>query len=155
MSTRLTAWIAGFVFALGLGISGMTDPAKVIAFLDFTGAWDPALIFVMGGAVVTYAIGFRIITRNRETPLCETRFCLPTHTQITRQLVTGSLLFGLGWGLSGLCPGPAITSTLTGSTHVFVFLAALASGMLLYRWYDQPHRKRISGRLARVPLQRP
>lgn len=127
----VAAFVVGFVFALGLAISGMTLPTKVIGFLDFGGAWDPTLAFVMGGAVTVYAIGFRWVTR-REKPTFVNSFSIPSRTDITPRLIGGSVLFGLGWGLGGFCPGPALTSIPTGLAHVGVFVIAMLAGMYLF-----------------------
>jgi uncharacterized membrane protein YedE/YeeE len=114
---HLSAFVAGALFATGLAISGMVKPAKVIGFLDFTGAWGPTLAFVMGGALLVFAPGYRWATR-RARPLVTEQFDLPQQTQITGQLVAGAAIFGLGWGVSGMCPGVAIASVplLTPST---------------------------------------
>ena len=128
----LTAFGTGFVFALGLGISQMTNPNKVLSFLDFFGEWDPSLALVMGAALGLNVFLFRVILR-RARPVLDTRFHMPRQTAVDRNLVVGSALFGLGWGLSGYCPGAAIAAAPTGSTSVFVFVAAMGGGMLLHR----------------------
>lgn len=128
----LAALGIGVLFALGLGISGMTRPGKVIGFLDFFGgAWDPALAFVMGGGVLIYAIGYRLTIR-REAPRFASTFQLPTRRDIDGRLVLGSVLFGAGWGLGGYCPGPAMTSLATVSMDVFVFVASMGAGMVIW-----------------------
>lgn len=139
----ISAFGAGALFAVGLAISGMTLPTKVIGFLDFFGEWDPALAFVMGGAVIVYAIGFRLVTRRRDAPACATKFSIPTRKDITPRLVLGSAIFGLGWGLGGFCPGPALTSLTTGLLDVGVFVAAMFLGMYLFGVADRAitHRK--------------
>ncbi len=127
----------GLLFAIGLGVSGMTQPAKVIGFLDFFGgSWDPALAFVMGGGVLVYTIGYRLTVR-RNTPVFAKKFQLPTRRDIDKRLVIGGLLFGAGWGLGGYCPGPALTSIASVSTDVFVFVASMLSGMLLFSTVDK------------------
>jgi uncharacterized protein len=131
MNSTLAAFVSGVIFAVGLAIGGMTKPAKVAGFLDFTGNWDPSLMFVMGGAVMTHAILYRVI-RKRPTPLFTTAFAIPTRTDIDPRLLGGAALFGIGWGLSGFCPGPAITSLASGQTPVLVFVAAMLGGMYLY-----------------------
>lgn len=131
------AFFVGLLFALGLGISGMTLPSKVIGFLDFTGgAWDPALAFVMLGGVLVYAVGFRVVTK-RETPIFAAKFSLPTRTDIDFRLMGGATLFGLGWGLGGFCPGPALTSVTTFAPQALVFVAAMFAGMLLFAGADK------------------
>jgi uncharacterized protein len=126
------SFVAGFVFALGLGISGMTQPAKVTAFLDFTGDWDPSLACVMAGAILVHTVLYRLI-RRRSSPLFAATFSLPTRTDIDPRLVTGAALFGIGWGLGGFCPGPAMTSLASGHRSVVIFVAAMVAGMYLYR----------------------
>lgn len=124
-------FVAGLVFAVGLGVAGMTLPQKVLAFLDFAGTWDPSLLFVMAGAVVVYAIGYRSVLR-RPTPLFETAFQLPTSKDIDRPLVVGAILFGVGWGLVGFCPGPAMTDIVTGNPDVLIFFVSMIAGMYAY-----------------------
>lgn len=136
----VVAFVSGLLFAIGLGISGMTDPTKVIGFLDFLGDWQPALAFVMGGAVVVYAIAFPLIT-GRKMPILAQKFELPTLKDLTPQLIIGSSLFGIGWGLGGFCPGPALTSIATLLPGVFVFILSMLAGMLLYRGWEKISQK--------------
>lgn len=124
----VAALVAGLVFGLGLTIAGMTDPAKVLNFLDIAGTWDASLAFVMGGAVAVVFVGYRLAFR-RGAPLFEDRFHLPTSTTIDARLVAGAVLFGVGWGLAGFCPGPALASLSGGSTGALVFVAAMLAGM--------------------------
>lgn len=127
-----TSLASGLLFGLGLVLSGMSDPAKVLNFLDVAGAWDPSLAFVMGAAVAVTFVGFRwVFTKVR--PVHIERFHLPTSRDVDMPLVVGATVFGLGWGLSGLCPGPAVTALplLAGGTIVFV--PAMLSGMWLAR----------------------
>ena len=131
MNSALAAFVAGVIFAIGLAIGGMTQPAKVAGFLDFTGNWDPSLMFVMGGAVMTHAILYRLI-RQRPTPLFTATFFVPTRKDIDARLLGGAALFGIGWGLSGFCPGPAITSLASGQTPVLIFVVAMIVGMTLH-----------------------
>lgn len=131
MNSALAAFVSGVIFAIGLAIGGMTKPAKVAGFLDFTGNWDPSLMFVMGGAVMTHAILYRLI-RKRPTPLFTAAFSVPTRKDIDLRLLGGAALFGIGWGLSGFCPGPAITSLASGQTPVLIFVMAMIGGMYLY-----------------------
>jgi uncharacterized membrane protein YedE/YeeE len=121
MKRALVAFLSGLVFALGLALAGMTRPSKILAFLDVSGRWDPTLAFVMGGAVTVAAIAFRL--RPQKT----------SAAGIDRRLLTGAALFGLGWGLTGLCPGPAVTSLATGHAGAFVFAAAMIAGMAITR----------------------
>ena len=125
-------YIAGLLFGLGLGISGMTDPARVLGFLDIAGAWDPTLMFVLGGAVVTTFIGYRLAFR-RLRPLFGDAFQLPTRRDLDARLIGGSALFGIGWGLSGYCPGPAIASVAGLTAPLVAMLAAMVAGWFLAR----------------------
>lgn len=125
------AFLAGLLFALGLGISGMTSPAKVLAFLNLRGAWDPSLLFVMAGAILVYGVGYRL-ARKRKGPVLDKSWHVPTSREITPALITGSALFGLGWGLAGYCPGPALVSLATGSLRPVAFVAAMLLGMGLF-----------------------
>lgn len=122
---------AGALFGAGLVVSGMTRPTKVIGFLDFGGRWDASLIFVMAGAVLVYMALFRVILRRRRAPLFGVEFHLPTRKDIDLRLVAGSALFGVGWGLGGYCPGPALVSLGAGLLPALVFAAAMAAGMWL------------------------
>ena len=129
---NISAFLIGALFAIGLGVSGMTLPSKVIGFLDFFGSWDPSLVFVMGGAVVVYFIAFRIV--RGIAPVLETSFSLPTNKIIDRKLLGGAALFGVGWGLAGYCPGPVLTSLGAGSTDAAIFFVAMMSGMLAHQF---------------------
>lgn len=133
--SRLVIFLSGFVFSVGLALAGMTQPHKIVGFLDFTGAWDPSLLFVMAGAVGVYAIAFRR-TMRRAAPVFAPMFRVPTRRDITPELIAGSAMFGAGWGLAGLCPGPALAAAPTGSLMAIVFLGAMVSGMLLWRVFD-------------------
>jgi uncharacterized membrane protein YedE/YeeE len=124
--------ISGLVFGVGLALAGMTSPQKVLAFLDVSGSWDPALLFVLGGAVVTAAIGFHWILKRRK-PLFDQRFHLNPASKPDRALLLGSVLFGIGWGISGYCPGPAIALlAVPGNPESAIFLSGLASGIFLH-----------------------
>lgn len=136
MKNGLAALLVGFVFALGLGISGMTQPQKVVGFLDLFGAWDPSLIFVMAGAIVVHFITYKVI-RKRSSPLLSAQWHVPTKKDITPALVTGSLLFGVGWGLAGFCPGPAMTSLASFELKPLVFVLSMFAGMFLFRMLDK------------------
>ncbi len=137
MKPALAAFISGIVFALGLGIGGMTQPAKVIGFLDFTGNWDPSLAFVMIGAIAVHACFYRFI-RRRPSPLFAPVFAIPSRTDIDLPLVGGAVIFGLGWGLAGFCPGPALTSLVSGKLSPAIFIVAMIAGMILYKFIDAP-----------------
>lgn len=129
---QLAAGLCGVLFGFGLGLSGMTNPGKVLDFLDFAGRWDPTLAFVMGGALLVTTLGYGL-ARRAERPWFAASFSLPTRRDLDRDLVLGATLFGVGWGLVGLCPGPAIASVWRGSTEIYVFLAAMLAGVLLHR----------------------
>jgi len=122
----------GLLFGVGLVVSGMSDPAKVLNFLDFFGTWDPSLAFVMGGAVVVAFFGYRLVlSRNR--PMVGSTFHLPTKRDIDARVTVGPAIFGFGWGLSGFCPGPALTAVGSGTTGALVFVPAMLAGMWLAR----------------------
>jgi uncharacterized membrane protein YedE/YeeE len=140
----LMALIAGLVFGLGLIVSGMTNPAKVIGFLDLAGEWDPSLAFVMGGAVLVGLVAFRFAAK-RSKALLGDAMRLPTATQIDRRLVLGGLAFGVGWGLAGYCPGPAVASLWTGVTEPIIFVVAMLVGMAVFE---------VRERLAAARIQR-
>ncbi len=125
------AFIAGLVFGIGLIVSGMANPAKVLGFLDLAGRWDPSLALVMAGAIAVGGMGFAVARRRRET-LLKTPMQLPTARDIDRRLVGGSLLFGVGWGLAGFCPGPAIVALGAGEMKALVFVVAMIAGMGIY-----------------------
>jgi len=135
----LISALAGLVFGLGLIISGMSDPAKVQNFLDFFGTWDPSLAFVMGGAIAVTLVGYRAVFR-RGKPLLADGFSLPRKGDIDSPLVIGAALFGIGWGLSGFCPGPAIVSLPLLATGTLVFVPAMLLGMLLARTLQSRQR---------------
>ena len=124
----LAALAAGLLFGLGLALSGMLDPARVRGFLEIGGAWDPSLVFVLGGAVSVSALGYALSRRLARPALAET-FDLPTSRRIDGPLVLGAALFGIGWGLSGFCPGPAVAALSTGAAPALVFVAAMLVGM--------------------------
>ncbi len=132
MRTTLAAGAAGLVFGIGLTISQMIDPAKVIGFLDVAGNWDPTLVLVMAGALCVTVPGF-VWARRRGKTLPGDAIEWPSRTDIDRPLVLGATLFGLGWGISGFCPGPAISALATGVWQVAVFGVAMIAGMVLYR----------------------
>ena len=123
-------YIAGLLFGLGLAVSGMTDPARVLGFLDIAGAWDPTLMFVLGAAVGTTFVGYRLVFA-RGTPLFSTKFQLPTKQELDAKLLGGAALFGVGWGLSGYCPGPAIASIGGLTLPLLALLAAMVLGWFI------------------------
>ncbi len=126
-----TAFLAGLVFGFGLIVSGMADPAKVTGFLDLAGAWDPSLACVMAGAIAVGVAGYRFV-RRRERSLLGAPVQIPTSRRIDRRLVLGSVLFGIGWGLAGICPGPALVLVGAGVPEGFVFVLAMLAGMVLF-----------------------
>ncbi len=138
------ALISGALFGAGLHISGMTDTTRVRGFLDIVGAWDPTLAFVMGGAILPMLLAWRL-TRGR-TPVAGGTFPAPPSAEITRPLIFGSVLFGMGWGLVGLCPGPALASITYGGWQGVVFLAAMLAGM----WAVPPLRRALDSPRARA-----
>jgi uncharacterized protein len=133
MKQLVIAFAAGIVFALGLGVSGMTDPSKILGFLDVAGHWDPTLAFVMAGAVGVHLGPARWALRAKR-PLLAARFERPLQTRIDRALVAGSVLFGIGWGAAGYCPGPAIVDLIDPSPSLLVFVAAMIAGTGLLRY---------------------
>jgi uncharacterized protein len=132
MKRAVVAFLCGLVFGIGLIVSQMSNPAKVLAFLDIGGRWDPSLALVMAGAVAVFAVLYRLALRNH-APLFETRFFVPEKTRIDGRLMAGAAIFGAGWGVAGFCPGPAIVSSGFGDPRVWVFVAAVLAGMLAYR----------------------
>ena len=131
----LTSLLAGLVFGLGLILSGMANPAKVLGFLDLAGAWDPSLALVMGGAVAVSALAFTWV-RRRRVSLLGAALRLPTARTIDRRLVLGSVVFGVGWGLAGFCPGPALVALGMGNGKALIFVAAMLAGMGLFALFE-------------------
>jgi len=136
MALSIASFVCGLVFGLGLLISGMTEPAKVLGFLDIFGAWDATLAFVMAGAVAVSSVGF-ILARRRSAPLLASSFAWPTRRDIDAPLVVGSALFGVGWGLCGICPGPALVDLAGLSAPIIVFVAAMVLGMFGYELWQR------------------
>jgi uncharacterized membrane protein YedE/YeeE len=141
----LVQFAIGLVFGLGLVVAGMSNPAKVLNFLDLaaitTGGWDASLAFVMAGAIAVTFIGYRLVLRRRQ-PIFADRFHLPTATGLDARIVAGPAIFGIGWGLAGFCPGPALTALFTGGAPAWLFLAAMFAGMAGARWLAA--RRRIA-----------
>jgi uncharacterized membrane protein YedE/YeeE len=133
----LAALGSGTLFGIGLAVAQMTDPRKVLGFLDIAGAWDASLLFVMGGGASLALVGYFLVLKRR-LPVLDAAFHLPTRIAIDRPLLIGSALFGIGWGLAGYCPGPAISSLGLGNAEALWFLPALFSGFALQRWRRQP-----------------
>jgi len=139
IASLIASLASGVLFGAGLALSGMTDPTKVLGFLDIAGRWDPSLIFVLGGAVSVSVVAFRLVLR-RAQPMLDTRFHLPAQRDVDPALVFGSALFGIGWGLSGYCPGPAVALLAAPGGDALLFLPAMVGGMVLHRL--------VSGRTA-------
>lgn len=146
MPRMVGSLVAGVLFGVGLAVSGMVNPAKVVGFLDVAGGkWDPTLIFVMGGALLVTIPAFRMILR-RPHPILADGFALPTKSALDRRLLGGAALFGVGWGLSGFCPGPAVAAMVTGFLPVFAFAGAMVGGMAIYTWiFEWPHPGGVRG----------
>ncbi len=136
MQHRISEFIVGLIFGLGLILSGMTNPAKVQGFLDLFGSWDPSLALVMGGAIAVGMISFAI-ARKRTQSFFGGAMHLPTRTDIDSKLVLGGLIFGAGWGLAGFCPGPALVSMASGEIKALVFVGAMLAGMAIHGAYDK------------------
>ncbi|MGG2399280.1 DUF6691 family protein [Pseudomonas sp. SH1-B] len=129
--TRLSAFVCGLLFGLGLLLAGMADPAKVLAFLDIAGNWDPSLALVMAGAIGVAAVPLNL-ARQRARALLGGAMQLPTRRDLDARLIGGSLLFGIGWGIAGICPGPALAILLTGHWQALLFVMAMLAGMFIY-----------------------
>lgn len=138
---RISEFAIGLLFGLGLIVAGMTDPSKVIGFLDLAGRWDPSLALVMGGAVLVGVLGFAV-ARRRSTGMLGGAMQLPQARHIDRRLVFGSLAFGAGWGTAGLCPGPAIVSLVAGEPKAVVFVLAMLAGMGAFEWLEVRKKRR-------------
>ncbi|WP_137891139.1 DUF6691 family protein [Ramlibacter sp. 2FC] len=135
----LTSLLAGLVFGIGLIVSGMANPAKVLGFLDLAGPWDPSLAFVMAGAIAVGSIAF-FLARKRTVSLIGAEMRLPTSRSIDRRLVGGSLLFGIGWGIAGFCPGPGLVALGMGEAKALLFVAAMLAGMGLFELIERRKR---------------
>jgi uncharacterized membrane protein YedE/YeeE len=136
---KLSAFFVGLLFGLGLLLSGMSDPGKVLGFLDLAGAWDPSLAFVMGGAIAVGFFAFAL-AKQRTRSFLGGAMHLPKATQIDKRLVIGSLTFGVGWGLAGFCPGPGLVSMASGEAKGLVFVLAMVAGMVVFEWAERPAR---------------
>ncbi|MGL6312400.1 DUF6691 family protein [Vibrio sp. WXL103] len=129
--TSLTALVAGLLFGFGMSFSGMVDPQKVIGFLDLAGEWDPSLAFVMGGALAVFIPGYQWLVKPRAKPLAGESFSVSLKTAVDKPLVGGAVLFGIGWGITGICPGPAITSLSFGNPLICLFVLAMLAGSMI------------------------
>ena len=143
MKQAIAALIAGIVFGLGLAVSQMIDPAKVLGFLDIAGRWDPSLAFVMAGALAVTFTGYRL-ARGRAAPILAPRFELPTKRELDRRLIGGAVLFGIGWGMVGYCPGPAFASLAFGLKETLIFIAAMALGAWLQQSADRAMAAKVT-----------
>ncbi len=149
---RLSAiFVSGLLFALGLGVSGMTQPANVVGFLDITGDWRPALALVMGGAIAVHLVAYRLVPK-LQRPLFEPKFGIPTRRDVDLRLVGGAVLFGAGWGLGGYCPGPGLVSVVSGRPEPIVFVVAMTVGMIAMNQVDRLRAARGSAAPKVVPL---
>jgi uncharacterized membrane protein YedE/YeeE len=133
---RITEFLVGLLFGLGLLLSGMTDPGKVIGFLDLSGLWDPSLAFVMGGAIAVGFFAFAVAKKRTRNFLGGPMY-LPASNQIDRRLLIGSALFGVGWGIAGFCPGPGLVSMAAGQPKAAVFVLAMLAGMAIFEFADR------------------
>jgi uncharacterized membrane protein YedE/YeeE len=140
----LVAFVSGLLFAAGLVVGGMTQPEKIVDFLDFFGDWDPSLALVMGGALLVNIVAYQWTT-SRDTPFVGHEFYIPTRNDLDWQLITGSILFGIGWGVSGYCPGPAITASGSASTPALVTLGGIVVGVFSYRGFNRLLERASSG----------
>ena len=131
IASLFVALVSGVLFGMGMMISGMVDSHRVIGFLDITGAWDPSLMFVMGGALAVFMPIYLLVIKKRNAPVCSERFSLSNNRVIDKKLVGGAALFGLGWGIAGICPGPAVTSISGMNPSMLVFIAAMLLGMVI------------------------
>ncbi|RTZ17292.1 YeeE/YedE family protein [Vibrio aquaticus] len=132
---KITPLFSGLLFGLGMAVSGMMDPTKVIGFLDVAGTWDPSLAFVMGGALLVFIPSYIMLIKPKSTSLNGDVIAKPTSSKIDNNLVVGSALFGIGWGIAGICPGPAVSSLAAGGSSIILFLAAMVIGSLLGSLY--------------------
>ncbi len=139
MKLPIASLVTGALFGAGLVLSDMVNPARVQAFLDLAGDWDPSLAFVMGGAVIPMAIAY-FISRRMGSPLLDKSFFIPENRALDRQLILGSALFGIGWGLAGFCPGPALAGLVMGLWQPWLFVAAMLAGMVIHRVAATPAR---------------
>lgn len=131
MKIIVSSFLIGILFALGLGLGGMTQPERVVSFLDVAGDWDPSLVFVMVGALLVHSVSYRLI-RRRNSPLFAGQFHIPNRKDISFELLAGSALFGIGWGLAGYCPAPALTALASFETTPLIFVVSMIAGMTLY-----------------------
>lgn len=141
VKNNVVGFAAGLLFAVGLAVSGMTQPSKVVGFLDFFGNWDPSLMLVMGGAITVHLVLFRLILK-RKSPLFAESFQIPSRRDLTPQLIGGSALFGIGWGLGGFCPGPGLASFPTFGLEALTFVGTMTLGMFAYQIFERARSKK-------------
>jgi uncharacterized protein len=157
MKTHLdtaSSFIVGLIFGIGLIFAGMTDPSKVIGFLDIAGLWDPSLAFVMAGAILVGLVAFRFANR-RTMNFLGGAIRLPTKNDIDKRLIVGSLLFGVGWGMAGFCPGPALVTLGTGAPQAVIFVLSMIAGMALFEGAERLMSARDARDVAVVPSDTP
>ena len=138
MKAHVVSFLSGLVFAFGLAIGGMLQPARVVGFLDFFGTWDPTLAFVMAGGLSVNLFAYHILTKKRDAPAFSPEFHLPTRKDVDAPLVVGAGIFGAGWALAGYCPGPAVTSLALGTFDALAFVAAMAAGIYAFSVFERP-----------------
>jgi hypothetical protein len=156
MKQNLTALLSGLLVGVGLAMSQMIDRERILGFLDFAGAWDPTLLFVLAGAIGVTTIAFRFILP-MERPLVESRFYLPTRRDVDRPLILGSAIFGIGWGIAGYCPGPGLSALLVGGWNPLLFVVSVIGGSLAYKWVSEQnvHRHAIPEPQRATPTSHP
>jgi uncharacterized membrane protein YedE/YeeE len=142
----ILSYFIGLIFGIGISISGMANPAKVINFFDIAGTWDPSLAFVMGGALIVTFIGYRFVLARTE-PLLSARFQLPMRRDLDLPLIGGSAVFGIGWGIAGFCPGGALPALGTGRSEVFIFVAALIAGIFVAKIVQAAFSRRATAQV--------
>lgn len=140
MKINLSSWLSGFIFSLGLGVSGMTRPDIVQGFLDIFGQWNWSLMAVMIGAIGVFSVSYRIIIK-RGKPLFLSHFSLPTKKDLDLKLIAGAILFGIGWGWTGICPGPGLVSLVGGESSIFIFIASMLLGMVIFKFIEKNFSK--------------
>ncbi|MFN3017594.1 DUF6691 family protein [Vibrio coralliilyticus] len=141
---RISALVSGLLFGIGMALSGMTNPENVIGFLDVTGTWNPSLVLVLGGALLIFAPAYHFLIKPQAKALSGDVLSLPTKVQLDSKLIYGAALFGVGWGLAGICPGPAITSLAFGNLDIAIFIASMVSGSLLAKYVAAPSPQMVS-----------
>ena len=143
MMKNLPAFLFGLLFALGLGIAGMTQPQKVVGFLDIFGNWNPSLMWVMVGAIAVHSVTYRFVIK-KSSPILAATFQIPKRKDIDAKLIIGALLFGVGWGISGFCPAPAITSLVALDPNTYVFVGSMIFAMALFRVSKKPKSETVT-----------